>query len=438
MILVQYGGNIHICVATRWSEANLLPILDDPTAKSVIILFAQSDKPSAADRTESIRPGERMKSLLKGLLSKQTVYSCSAPTNEPLRVIAAIQKQLSRFETGKVILNVTGGQKLVCFAALGAVNTWASADPLNRSYQTIYVRAGPPPKIVEVASSNPQRQKPRRADTHLRLEELLKIRGLKLLKRQETARFPDATSLVTKACTHPHISQRFANIIAMNKLARALGAFDYNQKNNAFPRKAAAGPMKLKGGKQVLDQLADLSTVGAPLSKEKNHYVVKDQDSLTWIAGGWFEEACFLAAKRWAGNEAAVYMNVELGLSEKGPNQQYPLAIREMDVVVWRQGLMYVLEAKTGELRRSGQAHGISQDTINKLSTIRREIVGPFGHVLLLNPRLMPNRPSDPGHEHWKTLSERSAMEQVGIIQGRALIGGQAGLEKALRTQFDQ
>lgn len=434
--------NLHVCIATRWSETLVLPVISDPDAGGCLVVVATSKRNPSINTNEAIRPAERFMDLLRTKLPPEArVVDVRVPSDDYRRALEEIKSAISWFdedtiELGHIVLNVTGGQKQICFAALAAVDQYALSDKA-KTFEILQIQPGPPPTFAPVVRP-PDGRPPIAPDVRkFSLPEILSLRGLEIREATTEPRFPDASAIAMAECSTANFTTRFQNLGALNGIAKAAGAFDDERKRQKFPRVISLNRALIRGkGREFIDGLVGKAGGQGFLIADDDQLSIQSKEALDWLAGGWFEECCFIAARKCAGPEAEVYMNAHLGLVSRRDGASFPKDVREFDVVVWRDGLIYVIEAKTGVVQKRDSGSGINQDTLNKLSTIRQNIVGPFGGVALLNPRPMPNKPEAPGYDLWRTLRERANNENIDLSTGPALKGGMSGLEKTINRLF--
>jgi len=91
--------------------------------------------------------------------------------------------------------------------------------------------------------------------------------------------------------------------------------------------------------------------------------------------------------------------------------------MRELDVAVLCRDQLHVIECKTGRFQKDELENGVGQDEFNKLSTIKREIAGPFSTVALANPRLPDTHPA----RYFNDLKERAAKQEIMLWVGNAM-----------------
>ena len=339
---------LHICLVSRQTLPNLLPFLLPDRPEEAILLVTPEMRAGAAT----------LEGLLRERCVKATRREVTAASHEAVR--EAVLNILAERDDARIVLNLTGGTKLM---ALGALDALGVGD-----YAALY---------VDTEAQSLVRFRPEYAVTPLPavldVKTCLRAHGLRI-KADSAAPTPAPRRDLTSAL-----------VARAGRLGRALGAL------NGLARQAAevSACLTVHVDDRLLREPRFLEAVtlfndagllrltGASLS-------FASEADRAYVNGGWLEEHVFSALYplRAGGTLTDLRRNVEVTTDDGVDN--------ELDLALTASNRLYVIECKT---KRADVDTARMDDAIYRLETLRQGMGGALGRAVLVSYR--PLREAD-------------------------------------------
>jgi len=340
--------DIHLCIATGQNLANLIPAIQ-LGAREVVILETGDMRNSA----------ENLKASLKahGIAVKRLPFDDTSPE----AIVASAQKIACDLGENPLVLNATGGHKLMTLALTNEMQALAG-DNLHLLYcESRYDRID---WLQPKAATEPM-------TGVLKLEDILLAQGYRIQTRGERdvqwCVDADQRGALTRALGD-NADKLFKFFGTLNWLAdKALnepeGPFRPQQEFDFAP-----------GGRNA-DLLRDSQNLGLLNWDGDTRIVFAHPEAARYFRGGWLEEYVWLKLRSLKPNDSAINLRIETA-GEKTDN--------ELDAAIVHRNRLLIVECKA---KRFGRDPAKDSDHIYKLAQLARQVGGLMGRGLLLSAR---------------------------------------------------
>ncbi|HBZ57760.1 MAG TPA: hypothetical protein DEO49_01225 [Sutterella sp.] len=351
--LFQYG--VHLCLISGQAAANFLPLVCYRPKKAI---FLVSD--------EMTSQAKELKDALSGAVPSMKISEVAIGDGwDGERVYGAVYEALVELEEEAPIVNVTGGTKIMAFAAITAAG--------DAGMPAFYLRTGDrnhqgSSSTITIFPSGDMRKgkKHALAQYKLKIADYLAAYGYRIGKTKPDKALPKSRRELTEYLVG---ANGFVKQAVPRLNERADFALD-NAKRNKLqkliaPLAPARDVCKSLPIENALDELCAVCRDSGLLKIENDSLVFASEDARKYVAGGWLEEYVYDTLKR-MGLDPVMDLKVE----RKGE--------REIDVAFMHKEKLYVIECKSGALnRKTKESHNIVYrlETLRKLGGIESKLV---------------------------------------------------------------
>lgn len=339
---------LHVCIATGQNLANLIPAVQ-LQAHEVVILETPEMRASAEN--------------LKAALKARDIAVRRVPFDDatPETIVASAQKVGLELGVAPLVLNATGGHKLMTLALTAEMEDLARENLHLLYCETRFDRLDwlKPSPVTEPM-----------ADV-LRIEDILLAQGYRIRARGDRD-----VRWAADAQARESLTRRLGD--EADKLARFFGLLNdlankaLNEPDGPFrPRQE----MPFTPGGRNAEILREAQRLGLMHWDEDTLIVFTRPEAARYFRGGWLEEYAWLKLRGLRPTDWAANLEVET-VGDKTPN--------ELDAVVAHRNRLLVMECKT---RRFGADAAKDADYVYKLAQLARQIGGLMGRGLFLSAR---------------------------------------------------
>jgi len=340
--------HLHVCIATGQNLANLIPAIQ-LQAKEVVILETPEMRASAGNLKAALKA--------RGIAVRRMPFDDATPES----IVASAQQISLELGVAPLVLNATGGHKLMTLALTAEMEDLAG-DNLHllycetRSNRLDWLKPSP---VTEPM-----------ADV-LKIEDILLAQGYRIRSRGDR----DVRSSVN-AQARESLTRRLGD--EAGKLAGFFGLLNdlankaLGESDDPFQPKQS---MSFIPGGRIAELLRQAQRLGLMQWDEDTQIVFTSPDAARYFCGGWLEEYVWIKLRGLRPTDWATNLEVET-VDGKTPN--------ELDAVVAHRNRLLVIECKT---RRFGVDTAKDADYVYKLAQLARQIGGLMGRGLLLSAR---------------------------------------------------
>lgn len=420
--------NVVICCASHYMVPNaLVALAADAPPDRVVILCGAAEPPTRNDLNNAVLPAERLKLVLEGRKAAKApeVVVVRAPPFDPAVCRSLLIAELTRYGAPRrIVANVTGGTTPMRFAAAQAAEA-VGAEVV----ETVCFQPGPNrviPLTGTTGAPQPLASRDLLVDDYLRLHGFLSHNGPRTSwraaeaawrNRENVARLhaawagdaPAARGLLSTANALAHQNDRLKN---PNRLRRQ--AITDSEKYRRLMTVAPSDALEAR-------VCEDAAAAGLMTQDADGSFCFVSVDAVELMGGGWFEQHVYnlVRAALPSGIQAAPLLGLELdgdglewdsaagAVTDSGDRSSR----HEIDVGLFFDNQLHVLECKTGNLTRPGLVEPLNQEAINRLAFLKKNLVGPRGMVALVHPSFPPER--DEG-----ALIAKAASENIHLWRG--------------------
>ncbi|MFN3861908.1 MAG: CRISPR-associated protein Csx16 [Roseateles sp.] len=411
---------LHLCIATGQALPNVMPIIHG--AWDRVVVFASPAMGVQAERLMDVarRVGERRGQTGAPILVRLPADGGYSATHK--RVTAELAKLRKDFPEHRVVLNITGGQKLM---------TLAFADALRSQADIIYCNTdrGQLERIDPPAANDLQLP-----DDLLDLETYLEMQGLRITRQMRAddeevmERLKSRERLTaTLALRLPQMDAKLQSQVGSSRrVAYGLAAALHDLAATAVDSTRSAGKGRKPQGfqavqvaelvgpfrwgtdsRKLIQQLVKhgLLEDGSGVEGAQLRLVFTDVAAAVYLSGGYVEEFALLSAAaiglpvgHFAGN---VGIDVRKARADRRNHE-----LNELDLaVVWRNRLL-IVECKAGRALMNK-----SQDILNKSATLRDAVAGLHGSSWILST-------AELSASHVGDVMDRAVLNRLTVLDG--------------------
>lgn len=382
--------NVHIVLASGENLPNLIPALAR-SLKAHRVLILASD--AMRDNAKRLQNGFRV----AGLAENHVRIRPGCPDHDVPTILAWARRCAddiaAEFPAARLILNLTGGNKLMTIAFLQAFRPCA---------EIIYCDTG----NDRIDYFHPIGQAAERLPVNLlKLRPYLAVQGYQ--SREET---PDSEGIrgrgdLTRALVE--LAPRIPNLLGL--LNSAASCYRDARLDRAF-----VGQPTRSDEKELVDLMVEQGLLNATGSR----LAIANETASIYLGGGWLEEWCWLIGKKLEEGESGKRLRVDRwGINlkiDRCDSQTLPrpgqYALNELDAVFIHRNRMLLIECKSGA---QVSERGKSQDILNKLETLGKHVGGRLDTKWLLTARRI-----EPNSQAW----QRAIKYQITIVPPQELI----------------
>jgi len=338
---------IHVCLVSDQPIPNLIPLKITGLSPEKVILLVSPDKKIQADRIEGVIKSWKIDTERHPI----SPFDLESGRDTCLDI-------LTRIEDKEVILNVTGGTKIMALAA----------------FEVFREMKRP---ILYIDTQNREIQRIHHTSEKLAFESVLKIKPYLASYGQKI--FAEDTD-EQRVSGHSSVISMFLRDI--NKYERAIGIMN---KYAAPLRNVRTFPFEVEIDKHDLskpyfeDVLVLLQKQNVIKYKD-NKIIFSHYHDVNFVSGGWLEEYVYSVVKKITPDD--IKMGVRVEWDQKGPEPP----TNEYDVIFTMKNRLYIIECKTKRFEGEDR-EPTSADPIYKLDSLRDAAGGLFGKGMLVSYR---------------------------------------------------
>lgn len=337
---------IHVCLVSAQPIPNLIPLRMEELRPEKVILLVSPDMKVQAERLEKV---------IKGWAIKVEKVPIAAYVLESAR--KTCMHILSQNDNAEIILNATGGTKIMAFAAFEVFREWER-------------------KIIYVDTQNIRIDVLSPAISEIEFNSKMKI-GPYLASYGQYIISETAHSEINP--TYSAVSDKLIkNAGNLEKGLSILNRIASGYKDiRTFPFAANVGYDDLKD-EQFHDVIIIFSDSGI-LGFDGNAVTFPELSSVEFASGGWLEEYVYRTVSSL--NPTDVKMNVKISwdIKKRRPDNEY-------DVVFTLNNRLYLIECKTKRFQGK-DVERAGEESIYKLDNLRDAAGGLFGKGMLVSYR---------------------------------------------------
>lgn len=356
--------NVHIVLASGENLPNLIPALAR-SLKAHRVLILASD--AMRDNAKRLQDGFRVAQFAENHVRIRS----GCPDHDVPTILAWARRCAddiaAEFPAARLILNLTGGNKLMTIAFLQA---------FRPSAEIIYCDTG----NGRVDYFHPLGQAAEKLPVDLlRLRPYLAVQGYQ--SREES---PDATGIQQRGdLTHALVE----SAPGISQLIRSLNTAVYHYRDRRLDRASIEPPTRRDEG-ELVDRMVEQGLLNAT----GRHLAIANEAACAYLGGGWLEEWCWLIGKKLEGGEIGKRLRVDrwginLKIDPSDPSAisgRGQFALNELDAVFIHRNRMLIIECKSGAQISDREK---SQDILNKLEALGKHVGGRLDTKWLLTAR---------------------------------------------------
>lgn len=413
---------LHLCIATGQALPNVLPLIHGEWDR--VAIFASPAMAEQARRLSAVALAEAQR---RGLSGKPIVVALPAETRYAAirdAVLQEVAKLRRGFPEHRLVLNITGGQKLMTLGFADALRSQASILYCNTDrgvLETIAPAGTPdqtlPDELLDLATY--LRMQGFRITRQTGVEEgveqgdtLARLRARDKLTATLALRLPQMDMGVRTQSGGGWVSYGLA--AALHELAAsAANSVRGGKDERARPFRAEQvarltdGTRLNEAGRKFLKQLVSdgLLAPDSEASAQELRLVFTDLAAAVYLSGGYVEEFALLSAAAVGLPASHFGANVGIDLAQARAGRS-TAEMNELDLaLVWRNRLL-IVECKAG---RALMNH--TQDILNKSATLLGAVAGLHGSSWILSTAELSRR-------HEDDVKDRADLNRLQVLDG--------------------
>lgn len=337
--------HVHVCLVSHQPIPNLIPLKIAGLEPKKVILLVSPDMKTQADRIEGVINSWKIETERKPIAP----FDLESALETCLEVLFMLDAE-------NVILNVTGGTKIMALAAFEAFRK------MKRP-------------ILYVDTQNREIQRIHHDSEKLPFESVLKIKPYLASYGQK---------IVSEGTDEQRVKRHGTIISALvrevGKYERAIGVLNKYaaplRNIRSFPIEVEFEPHDIS--KPYVEELLVLLQKQGVIQYTNKKIIFSHDHDVNFVSGGWLEEYVFSVVKKISPND--LKMSVKVEWDQKGPEPP----TNEYDVLFTFQNRLFIVECKTK--RFAGEDREMtSADPIYKLDSLRDAAGGLFGKGMLVS-----------------------------------------------------
>ena len=339
----------HACLISGQPIPNLLPLLHERPQKAIFIVT-----PQMRDQAVRLEKVVRKYDIQVSIVNIETAY-------DYYTMVSACEKLLHNATENELVLNVTGGTKIV---ALAAFQAFFFSDTVSR---IIYCDTEHD-RLLELA---PDTNESQLANDLVKVYDYLACYGL---PRSSGGRPPAG---IAKRRSHlPALVDLFThNEKLLSKLNSAIESANPNRQYANIPLNALGE----NGEKLVL--LLEKSAVGQRTAD--TNFNISSQEFLFFCKGGWLEEYVYSKVRSLSLQGLDLTMNVKVKWDGVGKKQTE----NEFDVLFTYRNRLHFISCKASNPDRVTSSGTRATEALNELDSLADRAGGLFGKAMLVSSR---------------------------------------------------
>jgi hypothetical protein len=335
----------HLCLVSAQSTPNLITVLDAATAPRRVVLAVSKDMQQRGEWLSAVMCRHGIQVEMLDVSDSYDFQVCWELFSDWL-----VEQQV------EVVLNVTGGTKVMAMAA-----------------QDVFREAEKPVFYVNINNDSVLRldrgAQPVILPSKIKLREYLESHGYSL---DGGARRPNISA-----------EQRdFVNrlVFESERLGGALGLL--NRLAQQAKGSLASTKLEKKHDNRAFDELVGMFSAEGWLSVANNKLVFPDEAARQFVNGGWLEFLVYQSLSNLASEYK--FADYAIGLKVLGPDGK---TRNELDAVFLYKNTLHIIECKTANLvKHFGEDQGKGTDALYKLDALR-DMCGQRTKALLVDYR---------------------------------------------------
>jgi len=354
---------IHVCLVSAQAAANLLPALDfSMKPEKIILVISAKMRPQANYLAAVLRDN----GIMVEQLNLSNEHDFGQIENELLDIAATL-------DASGVALNITGGTKLMSVAAqsVAAASDWRMFYVDVDTDQVSWLGRNQPP--------------PQALTEHLRLRHYLRSYGFMIEGTPEKPQANRAQEILMDTL-----------VLQIDSLKQPLSQLNWLAQQAEDKRNlSVAMDVQQQDSRSLEALLRNFAEAGA-LTIDGATICFPDEDSRSFVKGGWLERYVFQALNALTG---------ELHIRDRAANLQVTGGAgvkSEIDIAFMARNRLFVIECKTARMDRPEAPK--ANDTLFKLAENCRRIGGLGSHGMLVSYRALRD-------------AEKKLAEALGIVQ---------------------
>ena len=338
-------SRIHICMVSAQPIPNLIPIRMEEHKPDLVILLVSPDMIVEADRIEKAIKSDGIE-----------VNRISVKPYDYISMHKTCEGIVERFADENLILNATGGTKIMALAAMDVFR--------SKGLPVLYVDT----QNKTIHQISPE-IRPWKFKNVMDVKTYLSVYGQKVVSSESVIEKTDKYKEVINTLIKNPDKFREA-VIDFNRIAsRAV-------KSNKFPH--IVKEIETLTSTQAHRELLSLYEKSGLLKKRKRDVVIFRKEGAEFISGGWLEEYVFGVVKSLNPPDALMRVTVKWDKKGKKP------PTNEYDVVFIWNNKLYLIECKTKRFMGE-DINSSTSDPIYKLDSLKDWAGGVYGEGIFVS-----------------------------------------------------
>ncbi len=342
---------IHVCLVSGQPTPNIVPILDPETRPELVILVVSPSLEKRADNLKQVIISQ--KGVKAELWKINDAFDFQQLENQFLELI-------SEYEHHDIMLNLTGGTKLMSLAAHSVFHA--------EDKRIFYVH----PQTDHLLWIHPKSQASQAIADRIKIPAFLQAHGAQITSKREHQVSPEL--------------REYANTLIEDvaKYGQALSVLNHyagTAKNNLISEKIAPRHKNYTELHHLIDDLKALSL----LTHKDNQLHFSDENARFFVNGGWLEQWVFSAVNQLKKEIPSIQdtaCSVELMRDQNVKN--------ELDIVILANNRLYIIECKSKTYRASNND---ANESLYKLDSLADVIGGLQSNAMLLSYQALDKYP---------------------------------------------
>ena len=360
---------VHVCLVSNHLEPNLIPVLAGGV--KIVCAIVSGSMAEKSRHFRGILERDGVTYIEETKFPSSNLPDITERADSVIRNIAEVAGRADNQTRIHVVLNLTGGNKLMAFGFMDAARRWSESGGAGVDFSAIY---------VDTATDQLERLLPtgRPAETlrHvLNLETCLKVRGYD----RRGARSDD-TDFVDRMRLRRPLTEKLVgvpgNAAGFFSVINAL--IDEAMPNDLFDPDLATQTLRFSPDRLQQGLLQSLSDNGLIrwTNGEPRQITFVDGEKAQYLHGRWLEEYAWLRME-----EAGLKPQLGVEVVDSAGNKN------EFDVLAACRNRMMVVECKAGRLSDRNDS---TQNLLHKIENLGKKVGGLYGTTLLLAKQTLP------------------------------------------------
>lgn len=345
-------SRIHVCLVSAQPIPNLIPLRMDELRPKKVILLVSPDMKIQAERLERVVREW-------GIATEKTPIS-------PYDLNSARETCLSllaQYETDEIMLNVTGGTKIMAFAAF-----------------EVFRQMGRPILYVDTQDQRVDLLSPTLGTVPFK--SVIKVRNYLAAYGQQILSAEDHTKI---SSAHRHVIEAIvADVPAVERGISILNKYASPYRSSrTFPLEIEIEQHDMAD--ERFQEVLTLFAQNGIITIRGNAVTFPSLSSVEFASGGWLEEHAYRIVSSLNPTDAKIGVKIRWDSNRSGaPDNEY-------DVVFTVNNRLYLVECKTKRFR-GNDVENAGEDAVYKLETLREAAGGLYGRAMLVSYRRLSDQ----------------------------------------------